>query len=307
MLEKMTRSLMMLTLCAGLSMGLAACGGEDDGDNGGNNTNDTKDDEGFLVPLAESAKTATNREGCETIREVNYGFTAINEIVNYYVNACRLSEYFLFPEFRDSKQSIGDPCFCYGDDCRYGGYERPEIEKIIGCDNVTPNAPGTVKGCFRSTDARKNNINPVIYFPQGICTVMMSDCEPLTAGAEDGICDFAEFGDYTQKDSFTECPAGSALSTFVMPIEVALSTTNPEQANLHIRICLPTCEKDTDCHGYDTYDTIVNEKSQTRCLDVSNACKNTDIPSQPAKVCFDQRMIDQSTTGLCVINNGSGA
>ena len=327
MIKKATNVLLILALATGLSLNLTACGGDDDdngtennggdnngGDNnGGTNNNggddktDQKDAEGFLVPLSENAATATNREGCETIRQVDYSFTALNEIVNYFVNACRVSEYFLFPEFRDSKQEIGDPCFCYGEDCRYAGYERPEIEKIIGCDNVKTSIPGVVKGCFRSTDARKNHINPVIYFPQGMCTLMMAHCEELTSGARDGICNFAEFGDYSHKDEFTVCPAGSALSDFIMPIEVALSVENPEKAKLHARLCLPKCNTDADCHGAGTYDALLGETSQTHCIDVSDKCKDDSATVQPAKVCFDQRMIDQSEIGVCVVNNGESA
>ena len=42
-------------------------------------------------------------------------------------------------------------------------------------------------------------------------------------------------------------------------------------------------------------------------IDVSDKCKDDSATVQPAKVCFDQRMIDQSEIGVCVVNNGESA
>ncbi len=331
MFNRVFRSVALLSLFASFSMFAMGCD-DDNGSNDSNNDNKGGSEKqkeyvpGVLnTPSAATPQVAKNAPDCTVLKKsTDFTLTDYATIVNYLVDHCKLSEYFQFESFKDNKGVIGDPCFCYGEACSMAGYERPEQEKIFGCDAVGTPAPGAVRGCFRSSDARESGISPAIYFPNGMCTVMMGNCYQTDADCAKGechkidashekfdksanglgyICNMAKFGDWSHQAEFTSCPAGSkaVLTNFFMPISVTIGT-NVRSAMLEARVCLPSCEKDSDCHGSSEYDAITNEQGQVKCLDISDKCKSEDYQTVPAKVCFDQRIIDQSSIGICATN-----
>lgn len=259
--------------------------------------------------------------------------TGKSEIVDYLVSICKLSEYFKGTDFLNKpadKQIIGEPCFCFGPACNYAGYERPELQEsmsvikgytdvangiIYGCDGVDKSYKGATRACLRSTNVE--GIKPAIYFPNGMCILAMSKCNPSNECPEgdmmcnspedaiklnnDTICGFAKFGEY-DPDNFTECPNGEVLMDFVMSISIA---SLKRSATLDVRGCFPGCKQDSDCHGYNIYDPIVNERSQLKCV----TAKNED-GSQKAGVCFDMRTVEANAEGyrdLKLVNPGNYA
>ncbi|MCL2325229.1 MAG: hypothetical protein FWC40_01810 [Proteobacteria bacterium] len=236
-------------------------------------------------------------EGCRHVdfKDKKWNLTDKTEIINYLVNGCAIGEYYRDDAFmKNSRQEIGDACFCYGQNCSMSGYERPEQPRVIGCDNVPEALNGAFRSCFRSSDQRENNIYPAIYFPNGLCTLVMTKC----TGAE-YICGMAEFGDYSKVDSFTSCPGGNVLASFNMNIAVAISATNPHTATLDVRICLPACEADSDCRAHGEFDATIGAQSQIKCIQAENADK-----SKSAGVCIDQRIVTDSSIGVVLIHDG---
>lgn len=257
-------------------------------------------------------------------KETNWTKSEKREITEYLAGLCKIGETFLDEDFIEQpvdEQNIGNSCFCYGKQCNYAGYERPELQPgfvkdangkdtvnvagmIIGCDNVPEEYHGAVRSCFRSSNVA--NIKPAIYFPQGSCALAMSKCTPsdeCTSFDKAGctpesaieannktICGFAKFGEY-QPEKFTECPVigdnQSVLVDFVMNISIA---TLGRKAKLDARVCFPGCKTDSDCHGYGVYDPLVQEASQTRCVKTE---PNGD--GVVAGVCFDMRTVQDAT------------
>jgi len=350
--NKLVKMLSVMALCAGLSLGFTACGGDDDDNTtGGNSTggstsggsttgggsSSNKDAKDYTVtagqlnkPSATTPETAKNSPSCAPEnRATDTSLTNYNEIINYLVGTCTISEYFQFETFKDNKGGLGDPCFCYGEDCVMAGYQRPEAQTIYGCQGLDPiTQPGAVKGCFRSTSAK--GIKPEIYFPNGMCTVMMSRCrqtdsdctinknckviepgyvnenadrtkEVAKYDTSDYICGFAKFGDWDKKDQFTSCPDGGVLSDFDMPIAVYMGSTLSSSATLDASLCLQPCESDSDCHGSKEYDAIIGEQGNMKCLSTKDLCRDSSRTVVDAKVCFDTRVSDQSSIGLCAM------
>ena len=335
MLNKLTRTLTAMALCAGLSVCFTAC--DDDDDNGGSsnvNPSSAKDYTqvaGKLnTPSAATQKDAKNSPSCEKLKgTTDTSLTDVTEVINYLVGICTISEYFQFDAFvqNESKGEIGDSCFCYGRECVMAGYQRPEQATIFGCGGVPASQNGAVRGCFRSTNAAPL-IKPTIYFPNGMCTLMMSRCyqtsgdctvtdcveidqsytnpnaDPTKEMSEydnsDYICGFATFGDWSKVNEFTSCPDDAVLVDFNMPIAVYAGTTLSQSAKIDARLCLPSCETDADCHGSNEYDAIIGEPGQVKCLETATLCKD-DRTVASKKVCFDKRVIDQSSIGLCAV------
>ncbi|MCL2325927.1 MAG: GDSL-type esterase/lipase family protein [Proteobacteria bacterium] len=232
--------------------------------------------------------------GCKHIVDKNYALTDKTEIVNYLVDACAIGEYYRDDAFmKDSSQEIGDACFCYGQNCSMAGLERPEQLRIIGCDNVPENLNGAVRSCFRSFDMLPI-IEPATYFPNGLCTLAMTRC----TGAE-YICGMTTFGDYSKVDSFTSCPDGNVLAEFNMNIAIGINPDNPHRASLDVRLCLPHCEKDSDCRMNGEFDATIGAQSQVKCIQAENADK-----TKSAGVCIDQRLVDNSSIGVALIYDG---
>lgn len=289
------------------------------------NHSSTQDNEGSVnAPVGGNAKPGFLSTCRSTNKETNWTKSDKREITNYLAGLCKIGESFLDDSFIEQpveEQTIGNSCFCYGKQCNYAGYERPEFQPgyvkdsngkdtanvagmIIGCDNVPESYNGAVRSCFRSSNVA--NIKPAIYFPQGTCALSMSKCTPsdeCTSFDKEGctpesameannktICGFAQFGEY-QPEKFTECPVidgvQSVLTDFLMNISIA---TLGRKAKLDIRVCLPGCKTDSDCHGYDVFDPLVQEQSQTRC--VRTAARKED--GVTAGVCFDMRSIEEA-------------
>ncbi len=351
MSNKFLKSMTIMALCAGLSLGFTACGGDDDDETtggstggttggstgGGNKPTNTKPAKDYTITpgqlnptSATTPETAKNSPSCAPeAKETDTSLTNFNEIVNYLVGTCTISEYFQLPTFKDNKGGLGDPCFCYGEDCVMAGYQRPEAETIYGCQGLDPvTQPGAVKGCFRSTSAK--GIKPEIYFPNGMCTIMMSNCQQTDSDCsinknckvikEDYvnpnadrtkevaqydkssyICGFATFGDWSKKSEFTSCPHNGVLSDFDMPIAVYMGPTLSSAAKLDATLCLQPCETDNDCHGSKEYDAIIGEAGQMKCVSTKDLCRDTTRTVVDTKVCFDTRVSDQSSIGLCAM------
>ena len=249
----------------------------------------------------------------------DFSYTTKAGAAQYLVDICKLPEYFTSSEFQNAKtedQGIGATCFCYGKNCSYMGYERPEQTTLYGCDGIPEVYNGAQRSCFRSSNV--SNIKPSIYFPQGACSLAMSKCRPDNEAARQTICGFATFGDpaygkeaantaYDQKIAeFVDCPNGEVLLDFVMNISInGLSCEDKPtcDASLDIRACFKGCNTDADCHGAgDTnFDTVVQEYSQTKCVEAQNKDK-----TQKAKVCFDMRTV-AGTDGITLVNPGNYA
>lgn len=203
------------------AMGLATACSDDDGSGG--KDEQTTADEGYLATC--KRPTQVYVEG-EALRSKS-------EAANYLAQSCKIPEYFTTDEFLNAttqEQGIGASCFCYGLDCEYMKYERPEVggiqaqnekyyedrdlqQAMFGCDNVKETHNGAVRTCFRSSEV--SGILPSIYFPLGTCALAMSKCnvdipkndvkdgdvvnEEKTAEqrkkSRDTICGFATFGD----------------------------------------------------------------------------------------------------------------
>jgi len=233
-------------------------------------------------------------EGCKHISGAkDWNLTDKTKIIDYLVNACIIGEYYRSDEFKNSTQKIGDACFCYGQQCSMAGYERPEQQKIIGCNNVPEELNGAYRSCFRSSDERPV-IQPAIYFPNGLCTLVMTKC----TGA-DYICNMAAFGDYSKVDSFTSCPDGNVLADFNMSIAVAIDKDNPHRASLDVRICLPPCEKDSDCRMSGEFDATIGAQNQIKCVQAQDTDK-----TKSAGVCIDPRIVSDSNIGVVLIHDG---
>lgn len=263
----------------------------------------------------------------------NWSYTDQKEITDYLVSRGTIDSYFQDEKFTGQtkeEQNIGNACFCYGPQCDYAGYERPELQtemvtrngakvqagKLFGCDGVPEEYNGAIRGCFRTSDVK--NIKPAIYFPYGTCALVMSKCTPsekcydgfdtdvtctpevAKLRNEKTICGFAKFGDYDQVDSFTSCPSEDVLLDFVMNIHLAALG---RAAKLDVRGCFPGCKEDTDCHGYGVNDPATNLPSQLKCMETAPNADGT-----VAKVCFDQRSIqDTDTKVLTLVNPGKWA
>ena len=259
-----------------------------------------------------------------TNKETNWTKSDKREIAEYLASLCKIGESFLDESFLEQpveEQNIGNSCFCYGKQCNYAGYERPELQPgfvkdangkdtanvagmLFGCDNVPEEYHGAVRSCYRSSNVA--NIKPAIYFPQGVCALSMSKCTPsdeCTAFDKEGctpesaieannktICGFAKFGTY-QPEKFTECPViggvQSVLVDFLMNISIA---TLGRSAKLDVRVCFQGCKTDSDCHGYGVYDPLVQEQSQTRCVKT----EPREGDGVVAGVCFDMRTIENA-------------
>lgn len=221
-------SWLILGLSIVLSMGFAtAC--DDDSDVGGNggNGSQTTADQGYLSTCkAPGPRDVVYPEGAEKRSK--------EEAAIYLAGLCKIPEYYTKDEFlnaTDEQQGIGAPCFCFGKNCEYMKYERPEVggvqaqndeyykkekmqQAMFGCDGVPETHNGAVRTCFRSSEVEK--ILPSIYFPFGTCALAMSKCDVDIAknevkGADgsvdaakteakkktshDTICGFATFGD----------------------------------------------------------------------------------------------------------------
>lgn len=233
------------------------------------------------------------------------------DIVDYLVSVCRLSTYFQTDEFLNraaADQGIGSQCFCYGQFCEMVGYERPESQvtpsseanvygTLFGCDGVT-DYKGAQKSCFRTSTVE--NIKPKIYFPNGTCSLAMSKCTPETDNAEDSICSFAKFGDYSKLDTFTACPnMEEVLVDFVMPIEVGGGVN--AKARLDVRACFKGCKTDADCHAVGVYDPIEGAQSQTKCVELSNDA------GEKAGICFDMRTVEGVEQDMKLVHRGKWA
>lgn len=233
-------SWLILGLSIALSMGFAtACDDDidDNGDVGGNggNGSQTTADQGYLSTCkAPGPRDVVYPEGAEKRSK--------SDAATYLAGLCRIPEYYTKDEFLKApkvefenataeQQGIGAPCFCFGKNCEYMKYERPEVggvqaqndeyykkekmqQAMFGCDSVQETYKGAVRTCFRSSEVER--ILPSIYFPFGTCALAMSKCDVDIAknevkGADgsvdaakteakkktshDTICGFATFGD----------------------------------------------------------------------------------------------------------------
>lgn len=123
----------------------------------------------------------------------DWSMTTKKSSAEYLNSVGKLDAYFTQDAFQNAtteEQKIGATCYCYGPQCNYAGYERPELQtemvsrndgeyqaaKIYGCDGVDESYHGAIRSCFRSSDVA--NIEPAIYFPLGTCGLTMSYCIP---------------------------------------------------------------------------------------------------------------------------------
>ncbi len=174
---------------------------------------------------------------------------------------------------QNSAQKIGDSCSCTNDGdknvCVMTGFQVPNGGIISGCDNVPASTQGAETVCMRSSNAK--GIKPILHFTNGMCSWVVAKC----TGKKDGlICPFASIASENY-DAFTECPAGSALIEFNMPVEVLQET-----ATLELKACFPTCQKDEDCRIDETDPAFNYEKTQRKCVDHSGT-----------KICADPRVL----------------
>lgn len=271
-------------------------------------------------------------------KETNWTKSDKREITNYLASLCKIGNYFVDDSFIEQpveEQNIGNSCFCYGKQCNYAGYERPELQSgfvkdangkdtadvagmLFGCDNVPEEYHGAVRSCYRSSNVA--NIKPAIYFPNGTCALSMSKCTPsdeCTSFDKEGctpesaieannktICGFARFGTY-EPEKFTECPViggvQSVLVDFLMNISIQ---TLGRKAKLDVRVCFQGCKKDSDCHGYNVFDPLVQGESQTRCVKTMPRASDGVV----AGVCFDKRtIIDADPPELTLVHPGDWA
>lgn len=228
-------------------------------------------------------------------------------IVSYLASICLLGGNFTLPEFLDkpaNEQVIGSSCFCYGEECEYTGYERPEQGVIYGCDAVLEEYNGAVRSCYRSSNV--SGIKPAIYFPNGTCALSMSKCTGMSEDSEGKkadeatICGFATFGDYSKKDQFLACPNNEVLVDFVMNVEIV---GLKRKAKLDVRACFQGCNTDADCVGAGIYDPAVGAESQTHCVETDTA----DASGKKARLCFDKRTVIDSESGINLVNAGDWA
>lgn len=256
---------------------------------------DETTDEKIDVPRGNEGKPGY-AEGCKALKGVtDTTKTDKTAITDYLVNACVIGEYFKTESFVESSQKIGSPCYCYGDACSMAGFERPDPPRIMGCDNVPTEQIGAVRGCFRSTNAAPA-ITPVIHFANGQCTLMMSKCTP----SDSYICSFATFGDYTKVDEFRSCPDDNVLID--LDIKVSLSIgEKPQTADLAVRMCVQSCELDSDCRQGE-FDPAIGKNSELKCIEIANK----EQPDQKAKACIDRRVIDLDADGVDLVLRGRG-
>lgn len=229
-------------------------------------------------------------------------------IIDYLVRICSLSTFFQKSDvYLNSPQTIGSPCFCYGEDCEEAGYERPEQGKIYGCNNVQPIGKA-VPICLRSS--RLELVKPELYFPNGMCAVAISKCTPLDDSKY--ICGFAKFGSVYTKDRdgrlvgdenadaeienfiAADCPDGTVMAEFEMNISVKIY--EERKAKLHVVGCFPGCHSDSDCRTGE-YDYILQEAGGLHCM---TAGENP-TTGEKANVCFDERTVVDSSIGIRTI------
>lgn len=221
------KKLFVLGLGIALSLGLAVGCDDDDSKDADNGSGETTAEEGYLATCKKpDAKTPIYVEDDPVRSKI--------EAATYLAQYCSIPEYYTKDEFQNATvadQGIGASCFCFGKDCEYMKYERPEVggiasqneayrakyklqQAMFGCDGVPETHNGAVRTCFRSSEVA--NIKPAIYFPYGTCALAMSQCnveiEKNNVKAADGtidqtktaaqqktsrdtICGFATFGD----------------------------------------------------------------------------------------------------------------
>ncbi|MFA5624139.1 MAG: hypothetical protein WC966_03640 [Bradymonadales bacterium] len=225
----------------------------------------------------DDAKDDDKIQGCEQDNadgSINYSLTTRDEIVDYLICKKTVDPFFKTEKAKNSPQTIGSPCFCYGEDCSTAGYQRPEQAKIFGCDNVPEEHQGAKRVCLRSTNAF--GIEPVIYFTNGMCSNMLAKCVPVTEHAQNSICHLGAIGDAERYDEFVSCPKDSELL-----VEMDLNVkVLEEEATLVTKVCFPSCETDSDCRNTETDHVFKHGQTQRVCHQE---------PTSKKKFCVDPR------------------
>lgn len=158
---------------------------------------------------------------------------------------------------------IGSPCTCEGSGCEILKVPLPSPSEggvIKGCENI--DATGITGGklvCIRTIGLDLAAVAPTVYAPQGYCSI-----SAVKAVMDENVQAIANMANYGDTDTFTTCPAGSALleSTFDYSL-----LDNP--AAITNKTCVKLCAQDSDCN-VDGEMTCLNKDGHKFCYNEEN-------------------------------------
>lgn len=157
---------------------------------------------------------------------------------------------------------IGSPCTCEGSGCDILNVPLPSPNEggvIKGCENI--DATGITGGklvCIRTIIPDLAAFAPTVYAPKGYCSIS------AVKAVMDENQALAEMANYGDTDTFTTCPAGSAMLESTFDYNLVGSA-----AVITNKTCVKRCAQDSDCN-VDGEMTCLNKDGHQFCYNEEN-------------------------------------